>query len=398
MDKRLIDMSYGRVVTLEQNQLEQRCNSLRRLMHEKNLKLIFVAEPDDGGYRGWLTGSYKLDRFSEGGILVFDGHPPVIVTGSRGAVQGEQWESGCRSYSFPYRYFETEYFDGAFIKKILNGNNRIGVVHLKQMRTDIFDYFMEVLPGVKFIDLSLEADELKSHKNGEDIRVMEALANQMDGIFAFAETLIQVGISEREIVNELRNKAYELGCYGNDDGISSRIQLYSGNALEKEKKNERLLYPGRMIRSGDQVDLTVYCVGLDSCYGAMSGSYFVGKAEWELPKRLWDISVHAQEAAAKQLKPGNTIKQAAEAANEVLRKNGCRSDERCFISGIGYGMRERPFLSDRSQNWILQENTTVYVAPKAGLPGGRGVCCGNMYAVTGTGGRKMNQHLVKRNL
>ena len=70
MQTMYLDASYGRIVTLKQCVLEERYGKLRRIMAQRGLSMLFVAAPDIGGYRPYLTGTCNLDRFSTGGILL----------------------------------------------------------------------------------------------------------------------------------------------------------------------------------------------------------------------------------------------------------------------------------------------------------------------------------------
>lgn len=61
---------------------------------------------------------------------------------------------------------------------------------------------------------------------------------------------------------------YRLGAYGNDDGISTRICLRSG-----EINDDDILYPGKLMKEGETVNLRIHFAGDDSCYGALARSY-----------------------------------------------------------------------------------------------------------------------------
>ncbi len=398
MNGNYFDASYGRFLTVRQELLDERICAFRRMMEENCLDMLFVACPDEGGYRGWLTGTCKLDRFSEGGIWITKKGPVLLVTGSKMAFEEKaaQEEAGwefnvltyngkCMEHKTPYHYYEADRLDVVQIKKILGNNRRIGVVHMPQMRAELYDGLMHWIENLQIIDVTKQADFVKACKSDADVALMESLAGKADRIFYGTCAILHPDMYEREAVNELRNCAYRLGAYGNDDGISTRIHLRSGEINDND-----IVYPGKLMKEGETVNLKIHFAGDDSCYGALARSYYLGDEPTGEIRRLWGAAVAAQYAAAQLLIPGSTVKEAADAGNKILAEYGFEPENSSVIAGIGYGIRECPKLSDDSENWKLKENMVLFVEFTAGIKK-FSVCCGDMYAVNPEGARRLNR-------
>lgn len=389
MEKTALDISYGRLVTIPQTEIDRRIGCLRSLMQERDFGLLLVLEPDDGGYRGWLTGTYRLDRFSGGGLVIPLKGAAIIINGNRmvGTRKGKFWNGDLKEQHFPYHYYETDSFDVQAINRIMDGKNRIGTIHGERMRVSLYDYLTEKIKGLSFEDVTLEVEKIKAIKGEEELRVMLELARMADGIFAGAESIIKAGYNMQEIAAALRRTAYGMGCYGNDNGISARLHL---SAAPDGKKKGKVLTSGRLVE-GDRVDLGICCVGQDSCYCIMARSFLLHIPPSETTLRLWNAARSAQTAAAELLRPGGTIREAYKAANRILGKWGMEQDESDFIHGIGYSMNERPRKADASQDWRLEKNMILVLAPSASNEYGT-ICCGDMYAVSEQGGIRLNEY------
>ena len=391
MEKAALDISYGRLVTIPQTEIDRRIGCLRSLMQERDYGLILVLEPDDGGYRGWLTGTYRMDRFSGGGLVIPLKGPVIIINGNRMvSTRKEEFENGnWKEQHFPYHYYETDNFDVQAINRIMDGKNRIGTIHGERMRVSLYDFLTEKLKGFSFEDVTLEIEKIKAMKSEEELRVMSELSRMADRIFAGAESIIEAGYNMQEIAVALRKSAYGLGCYGNDNGISTRLHL---SAVEDGKKKGKILSSGRLTE-GDRVDMSICCVGQDSCYCMMARSFLLHIPPSEMTLRLWNAARGAQIAAAELLKPGRTIREAHKAANRILGKWKMKQDESDFIHGIGYSMNERPRITDASQDWRLEKNMILVLAPSASNEYGT-ICCGDKYAVSEQGGYRLNGYPV----
>lgn len=383
MQTMYLDTSYGRIVTLEQRVLEERYGKLRRIMAQRGLSMLFVAAPDIGGYRPYLTGSCNLDRFSTGGILLGLKGMAYLVRGD-GTFDGNECKNDnqyrAAIQEIPYRYIETNGFDAHTLRQILNGNHAIGIIHKRALRSSLRDYFVSL--GVERLeDLTFPADEAKMEKSLEELEALCAQANSLERALRGMEAAIVPGITDWEVANSFRHCQYRLGGYGNDNGISSDIRVQV-NADGYGTYNGGMRYPGKYLQRGDRLNVSAICVGTDSCYGSISRCYVVGKEPDFRLEALWNVAVDAQKAAVKALNVGSTLRKAAQCANQRIEAHGCvNANPNWFIHGIGWGMRERPFLTDESKDWPLKKGCTLVVAPEILSPDGERICCGDVFVV-----------------
>jgi Xaa-Pro aminopeptidase len=110
--------------------------------------------------------------------------------------------------------------------------------------------------------------------------------------------------------------------------------------------------------------------------------YFVGEMSDE-HARIYELSVEAQQAAVREMRPGVTAEQVHQASAEVYRQNGLGL---CYRTGraIGYSSLEKPELKDGDKT-VLRPGMAFAVDGGITVPGKFGARVGDTILVTEDG-------------
>lgn len=389
----LLDASTGRLLTMEQSEIDRRIKAARKLMKDKGVGMILIVNPGKGGYRYWFTGVSGPERPSEGGILIGSEGNVISVMGAALLPMGNETEQNFSQAkmgggSVFEGVQEQEGFYETTIKALLKEEKTVGVVNASWLRSDLSDFLKKILPDVNFSDLTEEAEWLVAQKSTAELEMMQEVAAMMDKIFHGAYLNVKAQVYERDIANAMRYAAYQLGCGGPDYQESAKLSLVSnrdGAPMDKEE----LIYPGRKVTEGDRINLKMYCLGNNCCYGFLARSFVLGKP-CEKTKKLWETAAAAQQYGAELLKPGVKIREAAEKINGYLKQQGCKADEGTFLHGIGYHVDENPKQYDSSEEKPLEEGMLLVIEPTASDGIQDGICCGDVFVVTGEGAVRIN--------
>lgn len=380
----MIDASTGIIIPADREEIDRRIATVREMMEREEVDLLVVVSPSLGGFRHYFTGAGWAERNSEGGILLGKTGNVYSVRGAGMIAKGEEASvDHSREVMADQTLFETIVIEDGFhedrICGLLGGGHRIGLVNAPLIRADLKEFIEQNVPEVIWKDVTDACKTIMSRKSPKEISWISEVCGMMDKIFHRAYTAVKPFVYERDIVNELRAAAYELGCGGQNYLDSAKIHLMSfpDSGVEAE---ENLTWPGRRISSGDHVNISMYCTGFGNYCGMLSRSFMLGKACGKT-EDMWNAAKKAQEIAAQMARPGETLKNIVERVNVFLADRGYRENCRLFLHGIGYAMDEQPGLYDHSENRPLSGQETLVIEIAVESKGAGYVCCGDVYLV-----------------
>jgi Xaa-Pro aminopeptidase len=233
------------------------------------------------------------------------------------------------------------------------------------------------LEGVELIPLGDEVEQLRWVKDAEEIRLLEQAQEATDQAFEDILEKLAVGLSEREVAQELEHAMRRAGA----DGLSfDTIVAFGENAAEPHHE------PGhRTLEDGDVVKLD---------FGALWGGYHAdmtrtvafGTIAGEL-RRIYDVVHEAQRAGIEAVREGAKGGEVDAASREVVEAAGY--GERFSHSlghGVGLEVHEGPSLR-REGTDVLPARSVVTVEPGVYVPGLGGVRIEDTVEVTSEGCR-----------
>lgn len=266
---------------------------------------------------------------------------------------------------------------------------KIGIVNPECLKKVVLDKILAYHPGIEFVDITREMNELKAVKYQEELEKAKAAAKIMDRAFGTLYLILRDGMSEHQASVELRWRLSQLGASEQDLQNMSVVRLTSapdGGAAAEEP----MLYPGRSLQVGDRINVSCTSYLPIGICGALGRCYIMGKASLEA-KDYWSLALKAQDAAAAAAKPGATLAQIEELVNrEILIPAGVEEDHSAFVYGIGCDRYEAPRNVDATREMPLEAGMLLVIAPSVKPHGKDAYRCMDVFTVTETGAVRLS--------
>lgn len=384
----------SRYHSLPASEISRRRERTRQLLEEKQLPVLLVFDMVRGGYFQWFTGAGISERPTEE-IMIVPRNGEVTVVLSQECFTDEQQQNyqkldatNSQDSRFGAANAPALYY-GDILNCLTDEDRAVGVVYGDDIRVTVKTYLEEHIPGIRFVDVTEELEEIKAVKSRQELTVLEAVAGLNDRLFMAGSYLLRPGRTEADVVREIRYRACQLGAGGEDMTRHLVVDLTS-SAMGGPAAQEPLLYPGRTLQKGDRVNLRVQGIFLDDYYGILGRCYCLGEADEET-RRLWGHAVGAQAAGMAALRPGATVADGAAAINTYLREHGFPEDNSANIYGIAYRIGEAPARHQPSEQMKLKPGMVLAVTPKLQVEGQDPFCCADACRITETGAVRLTR-------
>lgn len=280
--------------------------------------------------------------------------------------------------------------DTKTVSGLLGGERRIGISDPERMKYTALVQLKKEIPEIELVDISGEFAGLKAEKTKTDLEIMETVFSQHDRVMASVPSILIPGRTERDVVNELRYLAYRNGGCGFSMGRQVQVRMISERAGSPVEIIQT--YPGRRMRKGDVVSISLQSVGMSGYFGSIGRSFVIGEPS-EKSLEMWKNAVELQKEAASLLKPGITAGEVEERIRDRARERGCRLTEGFFIHGIGYAAVEAPYPGIPEKDIPIRENMLLSIGPAVLDENGFPYLCQDPYLVGENGAaRKSRLH------
>ena len=234
-------------------------------------------------------------------------------------------------------------------------------------------------PGVRFADAGPLLASLRMRKDEVEIAHMRQAVAITEAALETTLTKIRVGMTEREIANELLLEMLRGGA----ESLPFEPIVLSG-------PNSALPHgaPGdRRLQSGD-VLLFDFGVSVGGYASDITRTFAVGQVSDEL-RRVYDVVKRANEAGRKAARPGVEIQEVDRATRKVIADAGLGE---YFTHRTGHGLgleaHEPPFACE-GDTTMLEPGMTFTVEPGVYLPGKGGVRVEDDVVITATGSESL---------
>ena len=377
---------------ISQEELASRIAVVRRVMKENDLAAVIIVRKTIEGYDSWFTGNMRTETpwHFNGGIVILP-QGPVQVTTVRRSYLTDLIDDELRKdrekkgndllvtvHGYDYKDFEPY---------VTPSHNRIGVVHFAQLREDMYQYFTNHFPFVEWVDITGKMAEAKAVKSESLLADMYTAAELVDKLMLFAKGEIRAGALEKDIASELRYKASLMGSFGQLRRQQQIVRLTS--APQNAPSENELLFPGRNLKMGDRVNLTLQFISYRNTFGSIGRCFTLGKATDET-KRAWDVAVGVTNLVIDSLRPGIDMIGALHDANAYISNHGFKEDMSTWAYGVGYVLGEQPYSFTYGADIILQEGMTLVICPKVIPEGQDPYCCMETVVITKDGAKRMS--------
>ncbi|MDX8291109.1 Xaa-Pro peptidase family protein [Metabacillus indicus] len=317
---------------------------LRNRLKELDVDGLLIASDYNRRYMTGFTGSSGVALVSLSGA--------VFITDFRYTEQAAKQVEG----------YEIVQHKGPILDEVAAQAEKLSIKRLgfeqDHLSFAAYSSYASKLKGIEFVPVSEAVEKLRLIKSAAEIKILKEAAEIADAAFKHILTVVQPGMKEIEVSNELEFFMRKQGAVSSSFDIivasGHRSALPHGVASEKE------------IEKGDFVtfDFGAYYKGYCS---DITRTIAVGNPSDEL-KKIYSIVLEAQLRGMNGIKAGMTGKEADALTRDYISENGY-GEYFGHSTGHGLGMEvhESPSLSAKSET-VLEPGMIVTVEPGIYVP------------------------------
>ncbi|EMF0267702.1 aminopeptidase P family protein [Enterococcus hirae] len=339
-----------------------RVEKLRKKMQEENLDSFLITSPYNLRYLTNFTGTT--------GLAVITLEKAFFITDFRYTEQAVAQAQG----------FEIIKNVGPIFEEVADLVQKEGLRELgfEETTVSFLEYsVLEEIIDAQLIPISGMIEELREIKDEEEIAIIEKACSIADLAYDHILKMIQPGMTEIEVANQLDFYMRSLGA----SGVSFETIVASGlrSAMPHGVASKKIIEQGDLIT----IDFGCYYEGYVS---DMTRTFAIGDPGEQL-KEIYQIVLEAQLAVLEVAKPGVTGKQLDAVARDYITKHGYgEAFGHSTGHGIGLEIHEGPNVSVRAEKQFVPGNI-ITDEPGIYLPGIGGVRIEDDLLITSDGNR-----------
>ncbi|HFD1763703.1 TPA: M24 family metallopeptidase [Enterococcus hirae] len=339
-----------------------RVEKLRKKMQEENLDSFLITSPYNLRYLTNFTGTT--------GLAVITLEKAFFITDFRYTEQAAAQAQG----------FEIIKNVGPIFEEVADLVQKEGLRELgfEETTVSFLEYsVLEEIIDAQLIPISGMIEELREIKDEEEIAIIEKACSIADLAYDHILKMIQPGMTEIEVANQLDFYMRSLGA----SGVSFETIVASGlrSAMPHGVASKKIIEQGDLIT----IDFGCYYEGYVS---DMTRTFAIGDPGEQL-KEIYQIVLEAQLAVLEVAKPGVTGKQLDAVARDYITKHGYgEAFGHSTGHGIGLEIHEGPNVSVRAEKQFVPGNI-ITDEPGIYLPGIGGVRIEDDLLITSDGNR-----------
>ena len=339
-----------------------RVEKLRKKMQEENLDSFLITSPYNLRYLTNFTGTT--------GLAVITLEKAFFITDFRYTEQAAAQAQG----------FEIIKNVGPIFEEVADLVQKEGLRELgfEETTVSFLEYsVLEEIIDAQLIPISGMIEELREIKDEEEIAIIEKACSIADLAYDHILKMIQPGMTEIEVANQLDFYMRSLGA----SGVSFETIVASGlrSAMPHGVASKKIIEQGDLIT----IDFGCYYEGYVS---DMTRTFAIGDPGEQL-KEIYQIVLEAQLAVLEVAEPGVTGKQLDAVARDYITKHGYgEAFGHSTGHGIGLEIHEGPNVSVRAEKQFVPGNI-ITDEPGIYLPGIGGVRIEDDLLITSDGNR-----------
>lgn len=339
-----------------------RVEKLRKKIQEENLDSFLITSPYNLRYLTNFTGTT--------GLAVITLEKAFFITDFRYTEQAAAQAQG----------FEIIKNVGPIFEEVADLVQKEGLRELgfEETTVSFLEYsVLEEIIDAQLIPISGMIEELREIKDEEEIAIIEKACSIADLAYDHILKMIQPGMTEIEVANQLDFYMRSLGA----SGVSFETIVASGlrSAMPHGVASKKIIEQGDLIT----IDFGCYYEGYVS---DMTRTFAIGDPGEQL-KEIYQIVLEAQLAVLEVAKPGVTGKQLDAVARDYITKHGYgEAFGHSTGHGIGLEIHEGPNVSVRAEKQFVPGNI-ITDEPGIYLPGIGGVRIEDDLLITSDGNR-----------
>ena len=358
---------YEQVELFSPAEYRRRINGVVQLMKQRGVQVVLFPECAEETYDHWLTGRTPLDLVAvleDGscfGVLYSEldesGLPEGPTDYGRYHMQRQAYEVPCDGVEFINRLPDERLADLIAAAR----PERIGLVLPDHLNAGLYDALTARLPGVEFVDLTLDIALFKAVKSDEEVYAIRQSATVQKKVFDALPQMLRLGRSVRDVDREIAYYLNELGC----SGVVHGGVHYKGNmdtpAIGMGGQN-----PDALLRPSDRVFVMFEANGPGHQHVAFGRHFVFGEPSEEFAKAI-AFAVRSHQFAVDLMKPDSlTLAQIAVKTRKFCNRNGYELMERVgwnWMHSMGAYYYEQYSLEDYSEDEPLRSNILLHCHP-----------------------------------
>ncbi|MBF8807667.1 MAG: aminopeptidase P family protein [Enterococcus lacertideformus] len=339
-----------------------RVEKLRKKMQEENLDSFLVTSPYNLRYLTNFTGTT--------GLAVITLEKAFFITDFRYTEQATVQAQG----------FEIIKNVGPSFEEVagLVHNEGLHALAFEETTISFLEYsVLEEIINAQLVPVSGIIEELREVKDEEEIAIIEKACSIADMAYDHILKMIQPGMTEIEVANQLDFYMRSLGAsnVSFDTIVASGLRSAMPHGVASKK----------VIEQGDLITLDFGCY-YEGYVSDMTRTFAIGDPGEQL-KEIYQIVLDAQRAVLEVAKPGVTGKQLDAIARDYISKHGYgEAFGHSTGHGIGLEIHEGPNVSIRADKQFVPGNI-ITDEPGIYLPGIGGVRIEDDLLITSNGNR-----------
>ena len=349
--------------TISAGELERRWKAVREMMKRDRIDSLIIRNDESflGGPIKWFTDLPATTNYPVTAIFPVDEEMSLITHGAPppGEAGPAPWAVRGVKKRLSSNYFPSALYTNPYDAELAVGVLKekkdavIGLVGKAFIPVSFFEYLSKDLPGAKFVDATDQIDHLMAIKSPEEIELIKSVAALQDNAMEHVRKTIRPGKKEFEVFAEAQYSCTMQGSYRYVILVGSGRQGTAVSFMPPQ-------YQNRTIQDGDQVSILIEVNGPSGLWTELGRVITMGKPSQQL-QDAFGIALEAQKISLNLLKPGASPKDAWDANNAFLEKNGFFPERRAYAHGQGYHFVERPLIrNDEPMKIQVGMNLTVH--------------------------------------
>ena len=313
--------------------MNKRLLKLRQKLAEREIDAIFISQPENRYYLSGFDGS--------AGSLLITEDKAILATDFRYTEQA-------RTQAPDYQIFQITNDLPKWFPELVGefGGKKLGL-ETGDITFATYCQMSDILKGqkstLKLIPVEGLVEAIRAIKEPDEIELITRAAEISDSAFAYIESIIQTGMTEKEIAWEMEKFLRENGS----QSIPFEVIVASGPnaALPHAKPTERVINASEPVVIDLGARFKGYCSDLSRtiCLGDPDRNF----------KKIYDVVLGAQLTAMAIIKEGMTGEEADNLARTVINEAGyAEAFGHALGHGVGLATHEMPRLGPGSDEKI----------------------------------------------
>ncbi len=334
--------------------MKDRVTRLAAQLPQRELDAILISAPENRRYLSGFTGS--------AGYLLITPQRQVLFTDSRYSQQARNQASHFEVIQTkPGLDWLTDALAETGVKRVGFESDAMTVASYNRALDAIKE--TEELSGLSLIATSGIADELRVHKDRDELAQLQKAIDASDRAMEAVCPTIQAGMTEREVAWRMEVAMREFGA--DKTSFDTIVAAGPNGAMAHHRPDDTVIKAGEPIVIDMGARVNGYCSDL-------SRTVVVGEPD-ETFHKIYNTVLGAQLIAINTVRPGLTGEECDALARHIIAEAGYGDNFGHSLGhGVGLAVHESPRVGPRAEN-VLEPGMVFTIEPGIYLTGWGGV-------------------------